>query len=246
MTWIVQHFDEIDSTNTYLASRALEGAPEGHVAVAAYQSVGRGRLERQWEAPANSALLCSILLRPSLEPSQLQLVTVALALSARAALVRTSGVRPDLKWPNDLIVNGRKIAGLLSELVMTPEGPAVVAGIGLNLTAHPTHLVATNVREEAGVTVTPAALLDLLLEELDARRALLDTAEGIESLQLEYQKALVTIGASVRVETTNGNFFGVATGVDSAGRLIVTNADETRIFEVGDVTHLRADESEQA
>ena len=104
IVWRIEHFDVIDSTNTWVGERALEGAPEGLVAVADFQSAGRGRLDRRWESPPSASLLCSILLRPDVAPDQLQLVVACVALAARAALVRLCGVRPALKWPNDLIV----------------------------------------------------------------------------------------------------------------------------------------------
>jgi BirA family transcriptional regulator, biotin operon repressor / biotin---[acetyl-CoA-carboxylase] ligase len=117
LTWRVEHLSEIDSTNRWLVERAKEGADEGLVVYADFQSAGRGRLERPWEAPARSSLLCSILLRPELDVDHLQLVVAAVALAARAALVRLCGLRPDLKWPNDLVVGPKKLAGLLCEVV---------------------------------------------------------------------------------------------------------------------------------
>ena len=179
IVWRIEHFDVIDSTNTWVAQRAPEGAPEGLVAVADFQSAGRGRLDRRWESPAGASLLCSILLRPDVAPDQLQLVVASVALSARAALVRLSGVRPDLKWPNDLMVADAKLAGLLAEIVAVDERLAVVVGIGVNLTHEgPADVVSTSVRQASGVTITPPALLDIVLEELETRRALLDTVEG--------------------------------------------------------------------
>src|SRR5665213_3461488 len=96
IVWRIEHFAEIDSTNTWLAQKAVDGLPEGLVCVADFQTKGRGRLERTWESPADASLLCSILLRPDIDPDQLQLVVAAVALAARAALVRLSGVRPRL------------------------------------------------------------------------------------------------------------------------------------------------------
>ena len=117
ITWRVEHFEEINSTNTYVSVKAKEGASEGLVARADYQSAGRGRLDRTWEAPPRSALMCSILLSPPTSPDEMQLVVAAVALSARSALGALCSVYPQLKWPNDLIVDDKKIAGLLAEIV---------------------------------------------------------------------------------------------------------------------------------
>ncbi|HEY5092336.1 MAG TPA: biotin--[acetyl-CoA-carboxylase] ligase, partial [Acidimicrobiales bacterium] len=146
IVWRIEHFDEVDSTNSWVAQKANEGAPEGLVAFADFQSAGRGRLERTWESSRGSSLLCSILLRPDLSPDQLQLVVACVALAARAAIVRLSGVRPALKWPNDLIVGDAKLAGLLAEIVLVDERLAVVVGIGVNLTNEgPGNVLTTNV-----------------------------------------------------------------------------------------------------
>jgi len=241
--WRVEHFDVIDSTNTWVSARALEGTPEGLVAVAEFQSAGRGRLDRRWESPAGASLLCSILLRPDVGPDLLQLVVASVALSARSALVRLSGVRPALKWPNDLIVNEAKIAGLLAEIVSVDERLAVVVGIGVNLTDEgPANVLATSVRAESGVTITAPALLDILLEELESRRELLDSADGQRSLREEYQRALVTLGQIVRVERTNDVVIGKAVGVSEYGELLVGWKGEVIAISVGDVVHVRRHE----
>lgn len=243
MIWRVEHFKEVDSTNSWLAQEARNGAPEGRVAYADFQSAGRGRLDRSWVAPPGTSLLCSILLRPPLAPRELYLAVAAVALSARAALVRLSGVRPSLKWPNDLLVGDLKLAGLLGEIVMGDESFSVIVGIGINLTnAGPVDGRATSVLDVAGVTITPRALLDILLEELEDRRALLDSAEGRETLRQEYEGALSTLGRFVKIELANGVESGIARGVDSSGQLEVEVDGAMMVFNAGDVVHVRPGE----
>ncbi len=243
IVWRIEHFDVIDSTNTWLSARAGEGAPEGLVAVADFQSDGRGRLDRQWESPAGASLLCSILLRPDVGPDQLQLVVACVALATRAALVRLSGVRPALKWPNDLIVGDAKIAGLLAEIVSVDERLAVVVGIGVNLTHEgPAGVSSTSVLAESGVTISPPALLDIVLDELEARRVLLDSATGQATMRDEYQRSLATLGQTVRVERPRDVIVGQASGIDEYGQLVVeVDGDEVAIS-VGDVVHVRPHE----
>jgi BirA family biotin operon repressor/biotin-[acetyl-CoA-carboxylase] ligase len=134
----VRRFDSLDSTNTYLLAEARSGVPEGVVAVAEHQTAGRGRLGRRWEAPPGTCLLVSVLLRPVLEPGQLHLCTSAVALAAADACAAVAGVSPAVKWPNDLLVRGRKLAGVLAESdPAAPGGPegsvAVVVGVGCNV-----------------------------------------------------------------------------------------------------------------
>ncbi len=144
--WSVEWVTETGSTNADLAARGAD-APEGSVLVADYQSAGRGRLDRAWVAPAGSGLLVSVLLRPRLDPARLHLVVVAVALAAADATETLTGVRPDLKWPNDLLAPAddgqrRKLGGILAEITpptgsSTDEAPVLVVGLGLNLTRPP-------------------------------------------------------------------------------------------------------------
>ena len=222
---------------------ARNGAPEGTVAYADFQSAGRGRLDRVWEAASGSSLLCSILLIPPLDASELYLAVACVALGARAALVRLCGVRPDLKWPNDLMVGEKKLAGLLAEVVTTTKGLAVVVGIGINLTPLASSSErATNVVAEAGVTISSRALLDILLEEVEWRRRSLEAPDGTARLREEYERSLVTLGQTVRVQTHDEAVVGEAIGVDHVGRLVVLIDATKRTFDVGDVVHVRPEE----
>lgn len=241
--WRVEHFEEIDSTNTYLKQRVLDGSAEGLVAIADFQSAGRGRLDRSWVAPSRTSLLFSVALRPTLDANDLQLVVAAVALATRSALERLSGLRAQLKWPNDLVVGDRKLGGVLAEVVVTPSGFDVVVGVGLNLTYEgPEHVDATSVKAETGLTLEPRGVLDIVLEELEARREQLDSKEGRARLHVDYERALATIGMSVRVERHDGAREGRARAVDEAGRLIVEIDGGLEVFGVGDVVHLRASE----
>ncbi len=161
----IRDFEVLDSTNTYLVEEACKGAPEGLVALAAEQSAGRGRLGRAWASPPGENLLVSVLLRPRLSVDELHLCTVAVALAARYATKMATGVEPGLKWPNDLVVEDRKLAGILAEsIIVASESPpgiepasaaaeparAVVVGIGMNLNWPRTREEALAVEVELG------------------------------------------------------------------------------------------------
>ncbi len=235
--WRIDHVNEIDSTNAWLVDEARRGAPEGRGVLARFQSAGRGRLGREWEAPADSALLLSVLLRPaSLRGASW--ATSALALAARAALVRLCGLRPALKWPNDLMVADKKVGGVLGELALV-EPPAVVAGIGINLTAYPPELPATSVYRAMGVTITGPALTDIVLEELELRRPQLDDDGGLAMLRQEYLAASDTIGRIVRLELPTGSVTGAAVDVNADGALVLEVDGDRRIFSAADVVHVR-------
>ena len=238
MVWRVTHVATIDSTNEWVAARAREGAPEGTGALADFQAAGRGRRDRRWEAPPRAALLLSLLLRPPDAVRDAHWVVAAVSLSARSALTRLCGVRPDLKWPNDLMVRDRKLGGVLAEFVTSPE-PGIVVGIGVNLTAHPVGVSATDVLAESGVTIAPRALVDILLEELDRRLERFAAGDGREDLRREYVGALGTLGRPVRVDLERESLEGYARDVDEDGRLVLDVGASERVVSAGDVVHLR-------
>ncbi|HQT99670.1 MAG TPA: biotin--[acetyl-CoA-carboxylase] ligase [Acidimicrobiales bacterium] len=241
--WRVEEFDEIDSTNTWLAEQARRGAREGLVARADYQSAGRGRLERTWESAAGSALLCSLLLRPGLASEDLAYAVAAVALSARGALATLSGLVPSLKWPNDLVVHDQKLGGLLAEVVAVGDELAVVVGLGINLTDHASaNPHATNLWRESAQSFGARAVLDAVLIELDTRRDLLASSEGRTAVLAEWRAALSTLGRRVRVIQHDAELEGVALDLDLHGGLVVDVAGERRVFTVGDVVHLRVAE----
>jgi len=239
-TFDIRRFATIGSTNTWLMDQARAGAAEGLVAVADEQTAGRGRLGRKWVAPSGASLLMSVLLRPrGLAADRLHLATAAVSLAAADAVVKAAGIAPELKWPNDLVVAGRKLAGVLTEVEWGDE-PAVVVGIGVNCTWPPDLPaeiadVAISANHVAGRDVDREDLLALLLEGVAAR---LDG--GWDAVAAEYAERCATIGRDVRVELTDAAFAGRATGVTSDGHLVVETGDGRRTVTAGDVVHLRS------
>jgi BirA family biotin operon repressor/biotin-[acetyl-CoA-carboxylase] ligase len=243
--WNVEHLVHVDSTNTWLAKRAREGADEGLVVYSDFQSAGRGRLEREWHAPSGSSLLCSALVNAPTSTVAPQWIVVAAALAVGDALEGLTGRRPDLKWPNDVLYGDLKVAGLLAEVIVTHVTRRIVVGLGLNLTdVDPDFESATTVLAVTGATLAPVRALGAYLEALDRRRTLLDTPEGIRQLGVDYTRALVTLGQRVRVEVADGPVRGRAVGIDDHGGLRVDTGSEVRAFSAGDVVHVRGEDSE--
>ena len=245
--FVVERFDEIDSTNTYLMDRSRAGAPSGLVAVADFQTAGRGRLDRRWEAPAGSCLLTSILLRAPLDHASMHLATGAVALSAVAAIEQLASRGPGIKWPNDLVFETAKVAGVLAEIDPTPHNElpgtiGVVVGIGINLTwPGPPGVGGTSIKEATGVEVGRDALLKALLVELSSRLVLLGDDEGRAALNEELLERVATIGQRVQVELADTQIVGLASGLSPEGHLIVETAEGPREVITGDVVHLRPD-----
>jgi BirA family biotin operon repressor/biotin-[acetyl-CoA-carboxylase] ligase len=236
---------ETESTNAVVAAAARSGAAEGLVVAAEYQSSGRGRLGRTWTTPARSALLMSALLRPTGIPAhRWPWLGLLVPLAVASAVRRVGEIPAQVKWPNDVLVEDRKLAGILLERV---DGPAAVVGIGLNvsLTAaeRPTD-VATSLALEGAATTDRSTVLTAVLRELATRYQAWVQADGDPEVILpDYRELSATFGRQVRVELPGGVFIeGTASELDADGRLVVLTADGPRALAAGDVTHLRATE----
>jgi BirA family biotin operon repressor/biotin-[acetyl-CoA-carboxylase] ligase len=241
------------STNQAVADRARSGEREGLVVVAEHQTSGRGRLDRTWVTPPRAALTLSALLTPTGVPAQrwpwLPLLTgVAVARAVR----RVGGRAPALKWPNDVLIAGRKLAGILVERVDRPDrpvdtgGPAAVVGIGINVSTTSEELPAA-ARASAtsllleGVTTDRDLLLTALLEELAGLyETWRDSGGEPGPLRAAYLAVSGTVGTQVRVELPGGtHLVGDAVDVDDGGRLVVAEHGRRHSLAAGDVVHLR-------
>jgi BirA family biotin operon repressor/biotin-[acetyl-CoA-carboxylase] ligase len=227
----IHWFEVVDSTNRYLLRRAEQGAVAGEVAVADEQTAGRGRLGRSWVAPPGSALLASVLLRPELAPERVHLVTLAAGLAALDALdgldplgARPRSERRGLKWPNDVVVGDRKVAGILAEAA---NDGAVVVGMGCNVRPD---ALAPELREIAAAIAVDRE--DLLVEWLRAYDARLDALDHVAA---DAAARSATLGRRVRVELARETFEGKAERLTEDGYLVV----DGREVSAGDVVHLR-------
>lgn len=231
--WSVQHVAETGSTNDDAIAAAHSGAPHRSVFVTDFQTAGKGRLDRSWEATRGSNLLTSLLFR--YENEDAFRFSRVVALASRAACTALSGVAPALKWPNDLVIDRAKLGGLLA--VGAPRDRFVVVGIGVNVGWSPPDAVSLRDRAVTKDSVTPLALLALMLNEIDTRLVRSDA-----ELHAEHKAALATLGQRVRVDLRAGeSVVGVAEDLDSDGRLLVRSDDQQmHVIDVGDVVHLRA------
>jgi len=242
----VRVLDSSPSTNAEAAAAARAGAAEGLVIVTQDQPQGRGRLDRSWRSPRGAGLAVSVLLRPDRVPAArwpwLPLLT---GVAVRSAVREAAGVPVCLKWPNDVLVGERKLAGILLERVEWGRAtPAAVVGVGLNVSMTAEQMPvpqATSLAVE-GAQVHPAQLLGVLLDRLGAAYVAWCAAGGDPDagLRAEYTAACSTLGARVRVRLPDGSdLSGHATGVDSSGRLEVDTGAHTVAVGAGDVIHLR-------
>jgi BirA family transcriptional regulator, biotin operon repressor / biotin---[acetyl-CoA-carboxylase] ligase len=240
--WQIQTFDEIDSTNRWVAEQSAAGARNGLVAIARTQSAGRGRLGRTWVAPPDTALLMSVLVRPEMPVEQWHLLGFHMALAACNAL---APIKVSLKWPNDLQVvrpdgEERKLAGILAQ-ANHGQHAGVVIGIGVNLVKPndlPTDVerrgVWLNELGGEGVEVDAETLAWRILVQLG-----LLLVEPVVHVLGTVRNRCTTIGREVRVELAGTDVHGTAVGIADDGALLVETPTARRLFHAGDVVHLR-------
>lgn len=256
----VLYFRQIGSTNDVAHERAAAGAAEGLLVVADEQTAGRGRLDRRWWSPPGGSLLMSLLLRPPIPAGHAGQLTMCLGLAAVEGIEAVAGLHPALKWPNDLLLGGRKLGGMLTELHLDGERLAyAVLGLGINVNVafdggggtgdrgepstipHPPPDLADAATDLSSVSGRPVDRLALLAAILGRCEAWYDRLLGGESPHRAWAARLDTLGRRVTVTTAAGAWGGLATGVTPEGALLVQDeAGCERVVWSGDVTALRA------
>ncbi|MFD3510565.1 biotin--[acetyl-CoA-carboxylase] ligase [Nocardia sp. NPDC058666] len=228
------------STNADLVARAADPSVDRVALLAEEQVSGRGRHARAWVSPPRAQISMSILVRlPGIDPSALGWLSLLTGIAVVDALRGTADVAPELKWPNDVLLGGRKLAGILAEVAATGTAPAVVIGIGMNVDLDESELPVAHATSLslAGAQVDRTELVAAILAEF-ARRFTAWELSGWNTTELiaEYRQRCATIGVDVRAELPGGTVLtGVATGVDDTGRLLIGD----RAVSAGDVSHLR-------
>jgi BirA family biotin operon repressor/biotin-[acetyl-CoA-carboxylase] ligase len=241
----IYHFFKTDSTNRVALELGHAGEPEGAVVVAEEQTAGRGRAGRAWYSEHAAGIYATLLLRPRLAPVQAPLLTMMAGLSAHAAIQAQTGLTVDLKWPNDLLINGKKVGGILTEMHAEPgQIRFVIVGIGLNVNqekfAGELGAIATSLRLETGKTQSRLELLGRLLREFenDYNQFL---REGAASVTKKFV-AISSYAQGRRVRVTNGteSFAGTTAGLGPEGLLQVRRDDGAVVTVIaGDVTEGR-------
>ena len=233
---------ETGSTNADLLAEARAGAAEGLVLVAEAQTAGRGRLGRSWVSPPRAALTCSVLLRPDgVRPGQWGWLPLLTGVAVAAALRDEAAVPARLKWPNDVLVDEHKLAGILAE-VASPQ-PLIVVGIGLNVTLRPDEISEPGATSllSLGSDADRNTLACNLFSELAKRlRRWRDTGGADSALTADYCARSVTIGSLVRALLPgDAEIVGDAVGVDERGRLCIDTGDAVVAVSAADIIHLR-------
>ena len=223
----LHHYYKIGSTNSAAMAAAAEGVSHGSVFLAEEQTAGRGRGANSWQSPRSTGIYCSVVLRPEVPPSDILVLSLAAGLAVQSAIQQVdSRVQADLKWPNDLLIDGKKVCGILTE--MNAEATRVryiVVGIGINVNqpSFPRELQATSLQLVTGSEWSRVELVAALLKSVDREyRSLVEDPDSRQAiLQRFAEKSSWVVGKKVRIEENGSAFEGTTEGLDSRGFLLV-------------------------
>lgn len=237
------HKFSVDSTNKLAKNLAYNGAADGTVVVAEEQTGGKGRLERNFFSPKGKSILFSVILRPNCLPKDAPKFTLMAAVAVANAMTRFN-LPAQIKWPNDIMYNGRKVVGILTEMSAQIEKVNyIIVGIGINVNIAPNDFppdikkIAASLAEINGGEISRVDFFRAVLEELDKLYILIST-EGFEKIFAQWRKFNITLGKSVKVISadTGESFNGVAEDIDADGALIVSTENGRQTLYAGDVS----------
>lgn len=225
-------FTETDSTNVRARKLGENGAAHGTLVVAEQQTAGRGRRGRGWESPAGSSIYMSLLLRPEFLPNKAPMLTIVMAYSVATALREQTGLDFRIKWPNDIVLNGKKVVGILTEMSTEIEYiNHVVIGVGINVNteAFPEEIcaTATSIRLESGKIWRRAELIAAILRQFEVQYERFVKEEDLAYLREAYDAVLVNCNREVRILGEKDGYRAVALGIDDQGELLVRKEDGT-------------------
>ena len=230
----VHYLPETDSTNQQAKRLAEDGAPHGTLVVADMQTAGKGRRGRSWQQKPGEAIAMSIILRPDFAPEYASMLTLAAADSVAKGIEKVTGMSPMIKWPNDVIVNRRKVCGILTEMGMNLEDGSidyVVVGIGINVnqTEFPEEIrqIATSLRLEGGSGIQRSGLIAEVMRIFERDYELLAERKCLSGILEEYNARLINKDAAVKVLDPKGEFTGISLGINERGELLVKKEDGT-------------------
>jgi BirA family biotin operon repressor/biotin-[acetyl-CoA-carboxylase] ligase len=237
----ILRFDSLPSTNLEAVTRAAAGADEGLCIVAGEQTAGRGRLGRQWISPRGAGVYFSVVLRPKFDQSVWPLITLMASIAVQETLLQTCELQTDIKWPNDVLHDDKKLCGILAETVETNRGRAVIVGIGINLTkaALPPELETVATSVEAAIECQPE--MEIVIETL--QRCFMTRYQDLKSfgpsevVREWSQRSSYASGKRITVSEGDDKFAGTTRGLEPDGALRVeTEPGEIRIVRAGDVS----------
>ncbi len=228
----IRYFSQIDSTNQYAKRIAEEGASDGMLIIADEQTAGKGRSGRHWVTPPGEAIAFTLILRPKLTTDRISMVTLVMGLAVVHAINALYDLKAGIKWPNDAVVGGKKICGILTEMsAEISQIHYIVIGVGINanLTEFPEEIrsIATSLKLQLGHEVNRAELIAKVMGEFERLYTKFESAGNLQDMQDEYNAACLNMDRPVRVLDPAGEYTGVARGINEWGVLKVEMEDGT-------------------
>ena len=226
----VTYYDEIGSTNLQAKLDAEHGAGQGALVVADMQTAGRGRRGRAWSSPPGTNVYYTLILKPDITPDKASMLTPVMGLAVAEGIFRTCGLEPQIKWPNDIVVNGKKVCGMLAEMSLERDFIHYVvigAGINVGLQEFPEEIAATAacLQQECGKKVPRAELIVNIMHAFERYYEIFRKQGDLSGLIEQYGRLLVNNGREVRVLDPKGEFQGIARGINELGELLVERED---------------------
>ena len=226
----VRYFDTLDSTNICAKRMAEEGAPNGTLVIADKQTAGRGRCGRVWETPKGTAIAMTLLMRPNLRPEKASMLTLVMGMAVTRAVNELYSLNCQIKWPNDIVYQGKKLCGILTEMSADMDQiHYVIVGIGINvqMTDFPKEIqnTATSLKLVTGKTLLRNELLAKVLEEFEVLYEQFVSAESLKNLKAEYESRLANKDNRVNVLAPSGAWQGICLGIKEDGALLVQRED---------------------
>lgn len=237
----IYYFDSVDSTNTKAKELAEEGHPAGTLVVADQQVAGKGRRGRVWESPHGTGIFLTLLLKPDINPNNASMLTLVSAMATAGAIRRVTGENAQIKWPNDIVIDGKKICGILTEMSAQFDYiNYIVTGIGFNVhnESFPEEISKTagSLYLACGKRFHRADLIEAFLEEFEKYYAIYLETQDMEGLYTEYNQMLVNMGRQVKVLDPKDPFEGKAMGITKKGELIVDTWESRKLVSSGEVS----------
>lgn len=243
-TWAGQeiyYYDVTDSTNIRAKELAEEGHPSGTLVVADRQEAGRGRRGRSWDSPSGTGIFMTLLLKPEMNPNHASMLTLVAAMAVARAISKCADTEAFIKWPNDIVIGGKKICGILTEMSAQFDFiNHIVIGIGINV--HNEHFpeeiaeTAGSILLQTGKRIRRAELIEQILEQFEHYYAIFMETEDLSGLVKEYNSILVNMNKSVRVLDPKEPFEGKAMGITKKGELIVDTWESRKMVSSGEVS----------
>ncbi|MDD3252238.1 MAG: biotin--[acetyl-CoA-carboxylase] ligase [Lachnospiraceae bacterium] len=233
---------ETDSTNNYARKLADQGAADGTLVLAEQQTAGKGRRGRNWTSPSGTGIWMSLLLRPEFAPAHASMLTLVAAMAVKQGIAEITGLDCQIKWPNDIVLNGKKICGILTEMSTEEDSIRhVVIGIGINVNieSFPEELrpKATSLLLEAEQRFLRAPLVEAVLRSWETYYETYQSTLDMSLLKEEYNRSLASRGQEVKVLSPKGDYTGVSQGINDGGELLVEMPDgELREVMSGEVS----------